>query len=239
MHSGFALRRPPRTVTIVMVTLLGVWVLSALMVRFAAFGPSLYQSLALDPAAVLTEGKIWQLLSYAVLHDLMSPGHVLFNMIGLYFFGSDLVVRWGNRRFLLFLMLAALGGASFVMVAWLLGLSAGPVVGASAVVLGLVVAWGLLYKDRTVLLFFVLPVRGIHMVWMAVAFELLSAISLGPVSAAAHFGGMATGAILVQGIWRPNRMRLFWDELLVTLRVRKKAKLYVVPKPGDDRFHIH
>ena len=120
MHSGFALRRPPRTVTIVMVSLLALWILSTLMVRFAASGPELYQSLALDPAAVLSEGKIWQLLTYAALHDLMSPSHVLFNMLGLYFFGSDLVVRWGNRRFLLFLMLAALGGASFVLVAWLL-----------------------------------------------------------------------------------------------------------------------
>lgn len=238
MHSGFALRRPPKTVSILLVALLALWVLSTLLVRFVPSGPSLYQELALDPAAVLQHGKIWQVLTYAALHDLMSPGHVLFNMLGLYFFGSELVLRWGDRRFLLFLVLAALGGASFVLLAWALGLSAGPVVGASAVVLALVVAWGLLFRERTVLLFFVLPVRGIHMVWMAVAFEILSALSLGPVSAAAHFGGMATGAVLVQGLWRPNRMRLFWDDALVKLGIRKRAKLYVVPKPGDDRFNV-
>lgn len=233
-----AFRRPTPVVLGTIVTLIALWVLSALTFRFAAFGPALYRALSLDPAAVVHDLRLWTPLTYVLVHDLTSPWHVLLNALLLYFFGPELEVRWGKARFLWFMVLTALAGAAFVLGAYLLGLSQAPVVGASAIALGLLVAWGILYRDRTIFFFFVIPMRAIHVVWLAVIFEVLGAISLGPVSAAAHFGGMAMGATLVLGLWRQNRLKLFWDQLLVKLRIRKAPKLYVVPKPGD-RYNIH
>lgn len=240
MQPRVPLSRPPPVTLALMATIAALWVASTLLYRFVAWGPALYGALSLHPAEVWQEGRIWQLGSYALLHDLASPGHMLFNAIGLYFFGSELERRWASPRYAFFLVTTALAGGVFATLAAVMGLSSASVVGASAMVMGLVVAWGLTFKNRSVLLFFILPVRGIHLVAMAVAFEVLSALSLAPVSVAAHFGGMAMAALWVSGLWRTNRWRLFGDDLLVRLRLRKAPRLYVVPKPRDsDRFHIH
>jgi membrane associated rhomboid family serine protease len=223
-------RRPTPVVLTLIVSFVILFIATALLVRFAPFGHDLYGALILNPPAVV-EGRVWTLLTYALLHDLGSTFHMLLNGLMLYFFGPELETRWGRRRFILFVVLTALGGGLAVMAAWSLGLSAAPVIGASGIVLGLIVAWGLTFPDRQILLFFVLPVRGIHVVWISVGFALLDAVSLGPVSASAHIGGMATAALLVLGLWRPNTMKLWLDDVLVALRIRKKAKLTLVPPP--------
>jgi membrane associated rhomboid family serine protease len=226
----FGARRPTPVVMTLIVSFVAVFIVMALLVRFAAFGPELYSSLILNPPDVVL-GKVWMLLTYALLHDLGSTFHLLMNGLMLFFFGPELETRWGRRRFIAFVVLTALGGSLAVMATWALGLSAAPVLGASGIVLGLIVAWGLTFPDRQILLFFILPVRGIHMVWVSVGFAVLDAVSLGPVSASAHIGGMATAAFLVMGLFRPNTLKLWFDDVLVALRIRKKAKLTLVPPP--------
>ena len=217
-----------------MVTFLSVWVLMAVVVGFFN-GESFFQFFVLDAAAVLNEGRVWTILTYALLHDLTSYFHMALNCLLLYFFGPELERRWGRRRFILFTVLTALAGGLFVVIGWFIGLAKGVVIGASAICFGLLVAWGLTYKDRQILFFFVLPMRGIHMVWLSVAMAVLESISLGSVSAAAHFGGMAMGAMLTMGLWKTNAWRYWSDELLVRLKIKKKPKLTVVPPPASSR----
>ena len=234
----FGFHKPTPIVIGMMVTFLAVWVLMAVIVGFFE-GETFFQFFVLDAAALVGEGRVWTILAYALLHDLTSYFHMALNCLLLYFFGPELELRWGRRRFILFAILTALSGGLFVLAGWLIGLANGVVIGASAICFGLLVAWGLTYKDRQILFFFVLPMRGIHMVWLSVAMGVLEAISLGSVSAAAHFGGMAMGAVLTMGLWKTNSLRYWFDELLVRMRIRKRPKLTVVPPPasrGPDKW---
>src|SRR5262249_46211361 len=58
-------------------------------------------ALWLDPSKVL-EGQFWRLLTYAFLHDTTTPLHILFNMLFLWWFGSDVEDLYGPREFLAF-----------------------------------------------------------------------------------------------------------------------------------------
>jgi membrane associated rhomboid family serine protease len=221
---------PPLTFGI-LIGLLAMFLASGVVANFIApLAPAL-EALPLVPGRVL-EGQVWRLLSYALLHDLGNPFHLLLNGLMIFFFGRELEARWGAGRYVLFFVLTVFVGGLFVLGTTVTGIGRGlPAIGASAFSEGLIVAWGLTYRDREVRLFFTLPVRGIHMVWIAVAFWVLDAVSLSTTSASAHLGGMVTGAVMVLGFWRPNHLRAGWDALLVKLRLKKKPQLWVVPPP--------
>jgi len=131
------------------------------------------------------------------------------------------------------LFVSVLLGGAFVVVAGALGIGSGAALGASAYALALWVAWGLTFRDRRFLMYFAIPMKGIHAVYMALFFWLLDAVSLGAVSAAAHLGGIVTAFLLVNGVWRPNAWKLAWASLLERLGLKKKPKLFVVPGPGN------
>ena len=238
VQPAFAFRRPSRIVSITLVVLSVLWVVYALS-RFWPGIAQVFSYLPLYPSAVVNELELWRLVTYPLLHHTTSAFHLLFNGLILYWAGSELERRWGGRRFLGFMLLTTLAGGVFVVIAWLLGLSiANSVIGASAITEGLIVAWGLIFRDRTIYFFFVLPMRGLHIIWFAILLAVLDAISTSPVSAAAHFGGIFMGLVLASGIWRTNKMKLWWDDLLVKLRLRKSPKLYIVPK-GPSRYDIN
>jgi membrane associated rhomboid family serine protease len=236
MRLGFP--KPTGVVLATMVTLVAIWIVSAILVRFTAFGADLYRALVLVPALVFEEGRVWTLVTYALVHDLTTPFSVLLTCIFFFFFGSELEGRWGKGRLLLFYFLTALGGGALALLAWVFGLSQAGALGAQSVGLALMVAWALTFPYREILLFFVLPLKGIQMVWLAVGFGVLRAISLSPSGVAADFGAMGMAALLVLGIFKTNRLKLSWDKLLVFLRLRKPARLYVVPK-GPSKYHVN
>jgi membrane associated rhomboid family serine protease len=134
--------------------------------------------------------------------------HILFNGLVFYFFGPDLEELYGRRRFILFMVVCALVGNLVVVGAWGLGLSSSSsVVGFSGVTMGVTVAWGLTFPDREMLFFF-FPMRGLTLVWVTLAMQVIVALSFSNTSAAAHFGGMAAGAAfsLTQG----GAVRRWW-----------------------------
>ncbi len=98
----------------------------------------------------------WQLFTYAVLHGDLS--HLLFNMLGLWMFGSELERLWGVRRYLQFMAGAALAAAlAQLLVTALMG-STAPTVGASGVLFGLLMAYALSFPRRQFDLVGFLPV---------------------------------------------------------------------------------
>jgi membrane associated rhomboid family serine protease len=183
--------RPTPIVLATLITLVAMFIVTAIVSRFdrGAF----YLLLLLDPARLFEEHRYWTLLSSALVHSLDSPSHLLFNCLGLFFFGPDLESRWGARKFMGFMVLAKLSGAALILATHFLGLGSAPVVGASSIVMGLLIAWAYTYPTREIFLFFVLPLKGIHLVYVTLAFEVLNALSFSSVSAAGHFGGMLMG----------------------------------------------
>lgn len=185
--------------------------------------------LALDGPRVL-QGEVWRLVTYGLVHSMVSPFHLLINALLLYMFGRDLEQRFGSAKFFGFNVVAVLVGGLFVMGGWLLGIGSPYVIGFSAAVEACIVAWALFNRDAQVMFFFAIPMRGIHMLALAVLNWVLDAVSASPVSASAHLGGIVTGLVAWFVVARRNRIKLFFMEL-----GGKKPKLTVVP-PKNDRW---
>jgi membrane associated rhomboid family serine protease len=153
---------------------------------------------ALIPAAVVQNFYIWQLFTYLFLHG--GIGHIVLNMLALYFFGSPLELDWGTRRFLKFYFYCGIAaGVCVVLAGLLVGSRYNPTLGASGAILGLLVAFGVLYPNETILLMFMIPMKAKHLVMLYAAIELLSL--WGPdtgVSTMAHLGGMAFGFLYLK-----------------------------------------
>jgi membrane associated rhomboid family serine protease len=124
--------------------------------------------LQLDPVAVL-DGEVWRLLSYAFLHSTDTPWHILFNMLFLWWFGSDVEQLYGRKEFLaIYLISAFLGGVAYQ--AWAMTMHIGvPCIGASGAVTTMLVLCAFHYPRRIIYVFFVLPVP----IWLFAVFNVL------------------------------------------------------------------
>jgi rhomboid family protein len=147
----------------------------------------------------------WQPFTYAFLHAGLP--HLLFNMLGVYMFGSDLERVWGPRRFLAYYLSCALAAAvAQLAVSFFTGASY-PTIGASGAVFGLLLAFALVFPNRYVVpLFPPIPMRAPTFALVYGALELVLGVT-GTQEGVAHFahlGGMA-GGYLVMRYWRARR----------------------------------
>jgi len=168
----------------------------------ALFGNALVL-LALAPRAVVFHLAFWQLFTYLFLHG--GIGHLLFNMLALWMFGTMLESDWGTRRFLKYYFLCGVGaGLCDVTVNALLGQWGTRTIGASGAIYGLLLAFGVLYPNQTVLMNFLFPIKAKYMVMIYGAIALFSAFGQNSgVSNIAHLGGMLFGYVYLKARWRP------------------------------------
>jgi membrane associated rhomboid family serine protease len=164
------------------------------------FGPWIEGLLALWP---IGSGHFlpWQLLTYAFLHGDML--HLFFNMLGLWMFGSEIEVIWGRKRYTHYLIASALAGAVVQQVFVLIVPAGGPTLGASGALYGLLLAFGMMFPDRTIMpLFPPIPMKAKVFVVVFGAIELLSGLSgRSGVAHFAHLGGMLGGWLMIR-YWR-------------------------------------
>ncbi|MBK7059053.1 MAG: rhomboid family intramembrane serine protease [Rubrivivax sp.] len=143
----------------------------------------------------------WQLLSYAFLHS--GTMHLFFNMFGLWMFGSELERLWGQKRYLQFLLAGALSAAVVQLVFNYVTNSPVPTVGASGALFALLLAFGMLFPNRTIMpLFPPIPMKAKTFVMVFGGLELL--LGLAGSSGVAHFahlGGMLGGWLIIR-YWR-------------------------------------
>ena len=88
----------------------------------------------------------WQVVTYAFLHQGMP--HLLFNMLGLWMFGSELENLWGRNRYLQFLGVAVVGAAAAQLLVTAAMGSSHATVGASGAIYGLLLAYALSFPHR-------------------------------------------------------------------------------------------
>lgn len=169
------------------------WVQRLLIANVALFvitatSPGLFNDLAFYPPLVLL--RPWTLVSYMFLHA--GLGHLLSNMIGLFFFGPRLEMRIGGKAFLQLYFLAGIGGAVFQAVF----ATAAPMVGASGAVYAVLVGFAYYYPRETIILFPIpIPVQAWLLVTMYVVYSVYAGISASGSGVAhfAHLGGAAVG----------------------------------------------
>lgn len=149
---------------------------------------------------------VWQLLTYGVLHDPGSLGHLFWNMLLLYFFGTMLEGSLGKSRFLAAYGGGVIAGAALHIIAFFLGLVVDkPAIGASGAVLGVVVACAV-YRPRQTVLFFFIPLSLKVLVSCLVAFDIYWAVEglSGAETGTAHWihlGGAAFGFFGARSGW--------------------------------------
>jgi membrane associated rhomboid family serine protease len=162
------------------------------------FGPgSLTTALWMDEG--FWRGEIWRAATYMWLHG--GGFHLLFNMLGLWMFGSEVAATWGARRFLQYYLATGIG-AGVVIALWqgalqlISGGIGGATLGASGALYGVLLASSLLWPDRTILLLFPpIPLRALYMI---PAFLLMDLIFLSrQVSVIGHLGGALVGLALL------------------------------------------
>jgi membrane associated rhomboid family serine protease len=142
----------------------------------------------------------WQLFTYAFLHG--GFAHIFFNMLGLYMFGSEIERLFGSRFFALYYFGAVLSAAlcHLVVTGWM-GVPPVPMVGASGGVYGVLLAFGLYFPHRRVLLLIPpvpMPARVFVIVFAVVELVLGVTGTQAGVAHFAHLGGMLGGWLMIQ-----------------------------------------
>jgi len=171
----------------------------------SAVGASLIVWFALWPPlpsgpVIAPSFQIWQLVSYAFLHG--SVGHLFFNMLALYMFGAEVERLFGPRFYLQYYFASVVTAAlcHLVVSSWAGGPPI-PTVGASGGVYGLLLAYGIYFPRRTVMLLFPpIPMPARVFVTLFAALELWFGVT-GTLSGIAHFahlGGMLGGFLMIQ-----------------------------------------
>jgi membrane associated rhomboid family serine protease len=179
----------------ILIACLGLFVIQQTADRF--LGGSLQDWFALIPSGVVINHRFWQLFTYAFLHADVT--HLFLNMMMLVFIAGEIEAVWGTVRFLryyffcsisagllyLFLQMFVWGGASIHV----------PMVGASGAIYGLLLAYGFMFSERTLLFMLLFPMKAKHFVWVLAAIEFMTTVFSGRsgLSSAAHLGGMAAG----------------------------------------------
>ena len=142
----------------------------------------------------------WQLVSYQFMHG--SIGHLFFNMLALWMFGMELEHLWGTRRFATYYLLSGIAaGATHILINTLMGGPGAPTVGASGSIMGVLLAFGLTFPTRPVMMFpifFPIPARIFVMLYAGLDLVMGIMNTNDGVAHFAHLGGALGGWLLLR-----------------------------------------
>lgn len=150
--------------------------------------------IGLVPVRVWRDFYIWQLATYIFLHG--GIGHILFNLLALWMFGGELENYWGSRKFIFYFFFCGIGAAICTVV--LTPFQNYPVIGASGAIYGILLAFGWLFPNRLIYLYFLFPIPAKYFV---IIFGLLEFLYFstggtgGGVAHLTHLGGLFFGLI--------------------------------------------
>ena len=149
--------------------------------------------LGLVPILVWKKYFIWQLFTYIFLHGGFT--HLLFNLLALYMFGGELESYWGSNKFLKFFFFCGIG-AGICTVA-LTPFQFVPVIGASGAIFGVLLAFGWLFPNRLIYIYFLFPIPAKYLVIIYGLIELFASAqgTGGGIAHITHLGGLLFGLI--------------------------------------------
>jgi membrane associated rhomboid family serine protease len=205
------------------------------------FAPVILDYLALRPVDVFERGWLWQPVTYMFLHA--GVFHILFNLLGIWMFGVELERMWGTTYFVKLYAVSGLGAAATML---LLGLFSqqmytAATVGASGAFFGLLLAYGLVFPHRQILMFFLFPVPAKYavMIFGAIAFLFTTEASTSRTAHGAHLGGLVAAYLFLKagrgGLTSEIKYRYVKWKMN---RLRKKFDVYSGGRgPWDKRVH--
>jgi membrane associated rhomboid family serine protease len=201
---GPRIQQPSRALGMLLIGLVALWLAFAVSINWAASSDNLFLLLAGNNSRLL-HGEVWRILTAPLMHDPQGSqgvNHILSTVVGLFFLAPALESEWGTPRLLRFLAVASIF-AYFVQ--WLLCLLLPAALtqrlvpaywfGAIPALEAVAIAFALSMRNRSVLLFFVLPIgsRGLLLATVGMSVALMAAGAIGPSGAIAPFAGMLAG----------------------------------------------
>lgn len=185
----------------------------------------------LRPYAVTRHGFIWQPFTYLFLHA--GIFHVGFNLFALWMFGSDLERLWGSRRFLFYFFLTGVGAGILNILMQPSSLTT--TIGNSGAVYGILLAYGLTFPDRPILLWLIIPIKAKYFVLLIgfIAFIASLGASGSNISHISHLGGMVFGLLYLRGAGLSYRLQLLYHEWR-RARTRRRFEDYMRKQESKD-----
>ena len=176
---------------------------------------------------------VWQIITHPFIHAPEAPVSFLINCLVFYFFAAPVETRFGFKHFLILFYLSAFGG--FVCGQLFSGVSGfyAPFMGMLPSLLSLVVVFGLLNPDATILLMFILPVKAKYLSYGTILITLLTFLAKVNPHGAYHLGGILFGYIYFRGPRTIFNPKLLYLRYLQWQLKRKKAKFSVID--GDKK----
>ena len=189
---------------------------------------------------------VWQLATYMFVHA--GIFHILFNMLALWMFGTELEHIWGSRYFLKFYFVTGIGAAVLTVLFSLLPfdfarqLYGAAIIGASGAIYGLLLAYGLYFPDRPIYMYFVFPIpaKVFVLIMGAIAFFASMSESGGGIANATHLGGLAVGYLFLKSaqVHPMAELRYRYNKWKLN-RVRKKFDVYSGGRADDWDHKVH
>lgn len=214
----------------------------------------IFDWLGMVPNSTIFQFKLWQPLTYMFFHS-SHLNHILFNMLLLWWVGSQLEITMGSKRFLRFYLTCGAGaGVLYLAILYTIYYGFGladtsilfsPVIGASGAVFGLLVAYAMFHGENVVYFMMIFPMKAKYFVSLLVLMEvfvLMTAGFSGPVANLAHLGGIIVAFIYFYGekwLMKRHRDNFFKKNLKQTNR---RLKLVVDnerdrSRKDDPTFH--
>jgi membrane associated rhomboid family serine protease len=209
------------------------------------FVPALTLLLGLAPDAVVREFRVWQLGTYMFMHGGLL--HLVFNMLALWMFGTELERRWGTPYFLKFYFVTGIGAGVLTVIFSLLPFGFAQlvrysvVVGASGAIYALLLAYAMYFPDRPIYMYMLFPIPAKVFVAIIGAITLYSSLTeVGGVANSTHLGGLIVGYLFLKS----GRMHPFAEVKYRYLkwkinRVRKKFDVYSGGRADDLDRRVH
>jgi membrane associated rhomboid family serine protease len=149
--------------------------------------------LGLVPILVWKKYFLWQLFTYIFLHGGIS--HILFNLLALWMFGGELESYWGSRKFLWYFLFCGIGAGICTVI--ITPNQFIPVIGASGAIYGILLAFGWLFPNRPIYIYFLFPLPAKYMVIIFGLIELFSSMegTRGGIAHLTHLGGLLFGLL--------------------------------------------
>ncbi len=204
---------------------------------FTALQPILFE-LAFNPLQVLSRFTVWQPFTYSFVH--FEFWEILWNMLTLWMFGSDIEQSWGTRRFLKFYLFCATGPALLaLLLAGIFGLAGPPLIGAWAPIYGILLVCAVLWPHRQVL-FIIFPMQMKYFVLLVGAIALYFSLAGGTANLFL-LSGMAFAYLFLKmpqtRAWDPagavHRAYQSWK----LARARRKFQVYLKKKGRGPDIH--
>ena len=231
-----------KTVKALVITNVVIWVVGVLILQGIFLKNSfLFQTFGLVPDRFLFNFWFWHPFTYMFVHS-GSVFHILFNMLILWWFGSELEMKWGQKFFLSYYLISGIGAALIYLIfVFIYSFITGdplplmaPVVGASGAAYGLLLAYGILFGERVIYFMMMFPMKAKFFVLIIGVVELVTLLDSGfssGVANLAHLGGIASG-FLVLKYWTSWRLKGFKKSVSDQ---KRRLRLVVNNEKEDDK----